>query len=103
MAKHAVLAGGISVRMACRIFSVSETCYRLKRDVPGPLAVPRQINAMWSIGFMHDALADGRGFRTFNVIDDYNREGLGIEVDFSLPAGRVIRALDQIIEWRGNQ
>ena len=51
--------------------------------------------------FMHDSLADGRGFRTFNVIDDYNREGLGVEVDFSLPAGRVIRALDQIIEWRG--
>ena len=35
------------------------------------------------------------------MLDDYNREGLGIEVDLSLPAGRVIRALDQIIEWRG--
>jgi putative transposase len=46
-------------------------------------------------------LADGRGFRTFNVIDDYNREGLGIEVDFSLPSLRVIRALEQVIEWRG--
>jgi len=37
----------------------------------------------------------------FNVIDDYNREGLVIDVDFSLPSSRVIRALDQIIEWRG--
>lgn len=37
----------------------------------------------------------------FNVIDDFNREGLGIEVDFSLPAERVIRSLEQIIEWRG--
>jgi transposase InsO family protein len=36
-----------------------------------------------------------------NVIDDFNREALGIEVDFSLPAERVIRALDQIIAWRG--
>lgn len=36
-----------------------------------------------------------------NVIDDFNREGLGIEVDLSLPATRVIRALEQIIEWRG--
>ena len=36
-----------------------------------------------------------------NVLDDYNREGLGIEVDLSLPAPRVIRALEQIIEWRG--
>ena len=35
------------------------------------------------------------------MIDDYNREGLGIEVDFSLPAVRVIRSLERIIEWRG--
>ncbi len=51
--------------------------------------------------FMHDALADGSSFRTFNVLDDYNREGLGIEVDRSLPALRVIRTLERIIEWRG--
>jgi len=74
---------------------------RLKRDKPDVLAVPRQINIMWSMDFMHDALADGSNFRTFNVLDDYNREGLGIEVDKSLPALRVIRALDRIIEWRG--
>jgi putative transposase len=74
---------------------------RLKRDRPDPLDVPRQINTVWSIDFMHDALANGKGFRTFNVLDDYNREGLGIEVDFGLPALRIIRNLDQIIEWRG--
>lgn len=51
--------------------------------------------------FMSDSLNDGRKFRTFNVLDDYNREGLGIEVDFSLPSQRVIRALEHIIEWRG--
>ena len=51
--------------------------------------------------FMHDQLADGRSYRLFNVIDDYNREGLGIEVDLSLPSSRVARVLDQIIEWRG--
>ena len=51
--------------------------------------------------FMHDQLQDGRSFRLFNVIDDFNREALGIEVDFSLPSERVIRALNQIIEWRG--
>jgi len=39
--------------------------------------------------------------KLFNVIDDFNREGLTIEADFSLPALRVIRALDQVIEWRG--
>ena len=44
---------------------------------------------------------DGRAFRLLNVLDDFNREGLGIEVDFSLPAERVIRSLGRIIEWRG--
>jgi len=50
---------------------------------------------------MADALSDGRAFRTLNVLDDFNREGLGIEVDFSLPALRVTQTLNCIIEWRG--
>lgn len=74
---------------------------RLKRDKPDELAVPRQINHTWSIDFMHDRLEGGQSFRTFNVLDDYNREGLGIEVDLSLPSPRVIRTLERIIEWRG--
>lgn len=74
---------------------------RLVRQKPEPLAVPEVINESWSMDFMHDQLEDGRSYRLFNVIDDFNREGLGIEVDFSLPAARVTRALDQIIEWRG--
>lgn len=74
---------------------------RLKRDKPDALAVPEAANQTWSMDFMADQLADGRSFRTLNVIDDFNREGLGIEVDFSLPAARVVRVLDQIIEWRG--
>ena len=51
--------------------------------------------------FMADQLADGRSIRTLNVLDDFNREGLAIEVDFSLPAERVVRSLNQITEWRG--
>ena len=74
---------------------------RIVREKPEPLAVPDTINQAWSMDFMHDQLSDGRNFRLFNVLDDFNREGLGIEVDLSLPAPRVIRALDQIIEWRG--
>jgi putative transposase len=74
---------------------------RLVREKPQPLAVPEEINQVWSMDFMHDQLSDGRSIRLFNVIDDFNREGLGIEVDFSLPSERVTRALDQIIEWRG--
>lgn len=49
---------------------------------------------------MHDALTDGRAFRLFSVIDDYNREALTVEIDFSLPAQRVIRSLNQLIECR---
>ena len=51
--------------------------------------------------FMSDSLSNGSKFRTFNVMDDYNREGLTIELDRSLPSKRVIRALEQVIEWRG--
>ena len=167
MAKKAVHEHGLSIRLACSAFGVSESCYRyrpklsdenaeiadwlirlthnqrnwgfglcflylrnvkgypwnhkrvyriycelelnlrikpkkhLVREKPEPLSVPEAINEVWSMDFMHDQLSDGRSYRLFNVIDDYNREGLGIEVDFSLPSERVIRSLEQIIEWRG--
>jgi len=167
MAERAVKEKGVSIRLACEIFSVSQTCYRyqpkfsseneliaqwllrltashrnwgfglcflylrnvkgfgwnhkrvyriykmlelnlrikprkrLVRQVPEPLLVPNAINEVWSMDFMHDQLSDGRCFRLLNVIDDHNRESLGIEIDFSLPSERVIRALEQIIEWRG--
>lgn len=74
---------------------------RIKRDKPDSLAVPQTINETWSMDFMHDQLSDGRSYRLLNVIDDCNREGLGIEVDFSLPSERVKRVLDQLIDWRG--
>lgn len=167
MAQTAVTEKGLSIRLACRVFGISETCYRyqpklsdenariadwlirlthnqrnwgfglcflhlrnvkgfgwnhkrvyriyrelelnrrikprkrLLRDKPEPLAVPESINQVWSMDFMHDALEDGRSYRLFNVLDDFNREGLGIEADFSLPAERVIRSLEQLMEWRG--
>jgi putative transposase len=50
---------------------------------------------------MSDALWDGRRFRTFNVIDDFNREALAVEIDTGISAVRVIRILDQIAAWRG--
>ena len=74
---------------------------RMVRIKPEPLAVPEVLNQTWSMDFMHDQLQDGRSNRLFNVIDDFNREALGIEADFSLPSERVIRSLEQIIEWRG--
>ncbi len=74
---------------------------RLVREKPVALAVPKQPNLCWSMDFMHDQLSDARSVRLFNVIDDFNREALCIEVDFSLPAGWVKRALEQVIAWRG--
>ena len=74
---------------------------RIKRAKPIPLAVPDKLNQSWSMDFMHHALTDGRGFRLFNVIDNYNREPLTVETNFSLPAQKVIRSLNQLIEYRG--
>ncbi len=74
---------------------------RLPARHPSPLAGGEQVNACWSADFMSDALWDGRRFRTFNVVDDFNRECLAVEVDMNIPAQRVIRVLDRIAAWRG--
>ncbi len=78
---------------------------KTKRRLPArekqPLSVPEQTNAVWSMDFMHDALESGRKFRTLNVIDDYNRQCVAIEVDTSLSGERVVRTLESIIAWRG--
>lgn len=74
---------------------------RLPTRNPQPLSVPDSLNQNWSVDFMSDSLWDGRTFRTFNVVDDYNREALAIEVDLSLPAQRITRVLDRLATWRG--
>lgn len=51
--------------------------------------------------FMHDALYGGRKFRTFNVIDEANREALAIEIGTSIPSARVIRVLERLIDQYG--
>ena len=50
--------------------------------------------------FMHDQLQDGRALRLFSTIHDFNRETLGVEMDFSLSVEQVVRSLDQNIAWR---
>lgn len=65
------------------------------------LTPPRNMNQCWSLDFMSDALTNGRRLRTANVIDDCNREGLGILVSFSLPSRRITRWLDQVALTRG--
>jgi putative transposase len=62
---------------------------------------PLQENICWSMDFMSDRLMDGRKFRTLNIIDDYNRECLSVEVELSIPTKRVIRTLERIKEYRG--
>ena len=167
MAQRAIERHGISIRLACATYNISESCYRyqpklggdnaliadwllrltethkrwgfglcflylrnvkgygwnhkrvyriyrdlelnlrikprrrIKRDKPDALSIPTAINHVWSMDFMSDSLSDGRSLRTFNVIDDYNRECLTIDVDLSMPSLRVIRALEQVMEWRG--
>ncbi len=65
------------------------------------LVQPEQTNTCWSLDYMSDALMSGRRFRTANVIDDCNREALGIRAGFSLPAERVTEFLDEIAARRG--
>jgi putative transposase len=73
---------------------------RIPERVKEPLAVPSGINKSWSMDFMSDSLVDGRRFRLLNIIDDFNRESLAIEVDNSLPALRVIRVLERLLDQR---
>jgi putative transposase len=95
MARWAVQDKSVSIVLACATFRISETCYRyrsMRNDEneeisdwllrltachkPEPLAVPERPNDTWSMDFMADRLTNGRSFRTFNVLDDFNREGL---------------------------
>jgi putative transposase len=74
---------------------------RLPARILKPLEAVQKVNVSWSMDFMSDALQSGRKFRTLNLMDDFNREALAIEVDTSLPAERVIRVLEQVTDWRG--
>lgn len=74
---------------------------RLPARIKQALFQPDLINQVWSIDYMSDSLWDGRKFRLLNVIDDFNREILAMEVDLSLPALRVIRVLEYLKEFRG--
>jgi putative transposase len=74
---------------------------RKRSGVRQPLPEPVAANQAWSVDFMTDALSSGRRFRTLNIVDDYTRECLAIEVDTSLGGQRVVRVLEQLKRRRG--
>lgn len=66
-----------------------------------PLTAPSQLNQIWALDFMSDALYGGRKFRTLNVIDEGNREALAIEASTSIPSVRVVRVLEELVATYG--
>lgn len=86
-------AEGLAVRRRTR--------KRVARDGRGRAALPARPNQQWGIDFVSDTLAWGRRIRLFTVVDVFTREVLAIEVDTSLPGGRVVRVLEQLAVERG--
>jgi len=74
---------------------------RKRSTVRQPLPAAVAANQVWSVDFMSDTLSSGRRFRTLNIVDDYTRECLAIEVDTSLGGMRVVRVLEELKRHRG--
>jgi putative transposase len=74
---------------------------RVARDGRGRATLPIRPNQQWGVDFVSDALAWGRRIRLFTVVDVFTREALAIEVDTSLPGGRVVRVLERLVAERG--
>lgn len=77
-----------------------KTKKRLPARVKESLEVPEKLNHTWSMDFVTDVLDNKRRFRAFNIIDDYNREIIHIEIDFSLTSNRILWVLNHLINKR---
>lgn len=92
------------VQRLCREESLSIRRKKRKRvaQVPRePKPTPMRVNERWPIDFMQDTLVTGSCFRTFNVVDDFSREALTIEVAKSIPGSYVVRVLERLVTERG--
>jgi putative transposase len=79
----------------------NKTKKRIPKRIKEPLIQPMKVNQMWSMDFMHDVLENGRKFRTLNIIDDYNREALAVEAQFSFTSNMVTNVLNHLIKEKG--
>lgn len=62
---------------------------------------PIRPNVLWALDFQFDTLANGRTLKMLNVIDEFTREALAIEVDHSIDADQVVNLLDRLAFARG--
>ena len=89
------------VYCALRLNLPRRTKRRLPTRLRQPFEAPAQLNGVWAMDFMSDALYGSRKFRTLNVLDEGNREALAIEVAISIPSVRVIRVLEELVTVHG--
>lgn len=78
-----------------------KTKKRLPQRIKEPIVIPYKINNTWSIDFMMDVTEKGGKMRTFNVLDDYNREALHVEINRSIKSTNVIYVLNRLVKERG--
>lgn len=65
------------------------------------IAAVTHANERWSVDFMHYRLGNGRSIRAMNVVDDFTRECLAVEVNYAFASAAMIRLLDPIRDERG--
>ena len=71
---------------------------RLPNRERQPIVLPIRQNISWSIDFMHDRLYTGRPFKVLNIIDDFSREAMAMEIDTGIGSLRLVRVLQSLKE-----